>query len=222
MAINYWFEKSANYTKVIDLLGISKAQYLSIINSIKKVFTQEWVEKELTKHDKQSIYSEHLHFELLPGLFKSLPYNPIPVILGRVTGGYGPLVALIHLGQLMRVAENEPNVKADMFKRLKGDPPDHISALFELEVLATFKAEGFSLKKPMESDGVDFTFEKNNKEILIEATHRGASWILDLADKIFMRSFQRAFDGHSTRFVRLSHMVFLKGSMIQRETIQSS
>jgi hypothetical protein len=82
-------------------------------------------------------------------------------------------------------------------------PVDYMSARFELEVLESFKSAGYSLKKAMETDGVDFTFEKNNREILVEATHRGASWILDLVDKIFQKSFTRGFQGHSTRFVRL-------------------
>ncbi|GAG34767.1 unnamed protein product, partial [marine sediment metagenome] len=77
-------------------------------------------------------------------------------------------------------------------------------ALFELEVFEAFKNAGFSLKKAMEADGVDFTFEKNDKVILIEVTHRGASLILNLVDKILRRSFQRGFDGPSHRFISLT------------------
>jgi hypothetical protein len=90
-----------------------------------------------------------------------------------------------------------------LFERLRGGPADYMSARFELEVLASFKSAGYSLKKTMEADGVDFTFEKNSRKVLVEASHRGASWILDLADEIFRKSFQRGFQGHSNRFVRL-------------------
>ena len=50
MVINNWFEKSANYANVIAQLGIPQAQYLSLINSVKKVFPQAWVSEELAKH----------------------------------------------------------------------------------------------------------------------------------------------------------------------------
>jgi len=111
-------------------------------------------------------------------------------------------VPLIRLGQLIQAIEGEAS-KEQLFQRLRGAQDDYMGALFELEVFEAFKNAGFSLKKAMEADGVDFTFQKNSKEILIEATHRGASWILDLVDEIFRRSFQREFGGQSNRSIRL-------------------
>lgn len=190
MEINNWFEQPANYKTVIKTLGISQDQYLSIINSVKNVFPSEWVDEALAKRDKLPL--DIIHPSLLPGLFSSLPYNPVPGILRG-----GPFWELIRLGQLIHVAENEPNVNEQkLFERLRGKPDEYMSALFELEVLETFKAGGFLLKKPMEEDGVDFTFEKNNKEILIEVSHRGASWILDLVYEVDLKAFSR-FSGHS-------------------------
>jgi hypothetical protein len=200
MVIDNWFEKSANYANVIARLGIPQAQYLSLIKSVKKVFPQAWVSEELAKHDK--MYPPVLTHNLLPGLFSRLQYNPIPMTLGVICGGEIALVHLIRLGQLIQTMEGEMGAER-LFERLRGGPVDYMSARFELEVLESFKSAGYSLKKAMETDGVDFTFEKNNREILVEATHRGASWILDLVDKIFSKSFQRGFQGHSTRFVRL-------------------
>ncbi len=196
MATNYWFEKSEEYKTVIEHLGISESNYLSLMDSVKKVFPQSWVSKELKRHDKTC--PPVFNHNLLPGLFTCLQYNPVPMTMG----GELTLVHLIQLGQLIQTMEGEIGAKR-LFKSLRGGPSDYISARFELEVLESFKSAGYSLKKPMEADGVDFTFEKNDKEIFIEATHRGVSWILDLADKIFMVSFQRGFQGHSKRFVRL-------------------
>ena len=200
MVINNWFEKSANYANVIAQLGIPQAQYLSLINSVKKVFPQAWVSEELAKHDK--MYPPVLTYNLLPGLFSRLQYNPIPMTLGGICGGEIALVHLIRLGQLIQTMECEIGAER-LFEMLRGGPIDYMSARFELEVLESFKSAGYSLKKAMEADGVDFTFEKNNREFLVETTHRGASWILDLVDKICSKSFQRGFQGHSNRFVRL-------------------
>jgi hypothetical protein len=200
MVINNWFEKSANYANVIARLGISQAEYLSLIKSVTKVFPQAWVSEELAKHD--TMYPPVFRHDLLPGLFSRLQYNPIPMTLGWLCGGEIALVPLIRLGQLIQTVEGEMGAER-LFKKLRGGPVDYMGARFEIEVLESFKDAGYSLKKAMETDGVDFTFEKNNREILVEATHRGASWILDLADKIFSRSFQRGFQGHSNRSVRL-------------------
>lgn len=200
MIINNWFEKSANYANVIARLGISQAEYLSLIKSVKKVFPQAWVSEELAKHD--TMYPPVFRHDLLPGLYSRLQYNPIPMTLGWLCGGEIALVPLIRIGQLIQTVEGEIGAKR-LFKRLRGGPADYISARFELEVLESFKGAGYSIKKAMETDGVDFTFEKNNREILVEATHRGASWILDLVDKIFQKSFTRGFQGHSNRSVRL-------------------
>ena len=200
MVINNWFEKSANYANVIARLGIPQAQYLSLIKSVKTVFPQAWVSEELAKYDKA--YPPVFRHNLLPGLFSRLQYNPIPMTLGGICGGEIALVPMIRLGQLIQTIEGEMGAKR-LFKRLRGGPVDYMSARFELEVLESFKSAGYSIKKAMEADGVEFTFEKNNKEIFIEATHRGASWILDLVDEIFRRAVQRAFDGDSNRFIRL-------------------
>ncbi len=197
--MNNWFEQSKQYSSVIDRLGISQAQHLSLMKSVKKVFPQEWVAKELEKHDRK--YPPVIG-GLLPGLFSRLQYNPVPILLGTTCGGFGSLVPLIRLGQLIQAIEGKAS-KDQLFQRLRGAPDDFMSALFELEVFSAFKNAGFSLNKPIEADGVDFTFEKNSKVILIEATYRGASLILKLVDDIFKRSFQRGFQGHSTRFVRL-------------------
>lgn len=197
--MNNWFEQSEQYSSVIDRLDISQAQYLSLMESVKKVFPQEWYAKELEKHDRR--YPPVIG-GLLPSLFSRLQYNPVPIFLGITCGGYLPLVLLIRLGQLIQAIEGEAS-KDKLFQRLRGAPDDFMGALFELEVFSAFMNAGFSLKKPMEVDRVDFTFEKNSKVILVEATHRGASLILNLVDEIFRRSFQRGFQGHSTRFVRV-------------------
>ena len=169
------------------------------MESVKKVFPQEWVAKELEKHDRK--YPPVIG-GLLPGLFSRLQYNPVPILLGVTCGGFGSLVPLIRLGQLIQAIEGEAS-KDQLFQRLRGAPDDFMGALFELEVFSAFKNAGFSLKKAMEADGVDFTFEKNRNVTLIEATHRGASLILNLVDEIFRRSFQRGFQRHYTRFVRV-------------------
>ena len=197
--VNNWFEQSEQYSSVIDRLGISQAQYLSLMESVKKVFPQEWYAKELEKHDRR--YPPVIG-GLLPGLFSRLQYNPVPILLGVTCGGFGSLVPLIRLGQLIQAIEGEAS-KEQLFQRLRSAPDDYMGALFELEVFEAFKNAGFSLKKAMEADGVDFTLEKNSKVILIEATHRGASSILNLVDEIFRRSFQRNFSGHSNRIIRL-------------------
>ena len=197
--MNNWFEQSEKYSSVIDRLGISQAKYLSLMESVKKVFPQEWYAKELEKHDRR--YPPVIG-GLLPGLFSRLQYNPVPIFLGVTCGGFGSLVPLIRLGQLIQAIEGEAS-KEQLFQRLRGAIDGFMGALFELEVFEEFKNGGFSLKKAMEADGVDFTFEKNSEVILVEATHRGASSILNLVDEIFRRSFQRGFQGHSTRFVRV-------------------
>ncbi|MBI3056856.1 MAG: hypothetical protein HYY77_22820 [Betaproteobacteria bacterium] len=198
--VSSWFEQLKNYSNIIDRLDISQAHYLSLMESVKKVFPQEWVAKELEKHDRR--YPTVIECSLLPGLFRRLVYNPVAIVLGVTCGGFGSLVPLIRLGQLIQAIEGEAS-KEQLFQRLRGAQDDYMGALFELEVFEAFKNAGFSLKKAMEADGVDFTFQKNSKEILIEATHRGASWILDLVDEIFRRSFQREFGGQSNRSIRL-------------------
>lgn len=192
-----WFQRSENYSNVIDRLGIPEGHYLSLMQSIKKVFPKEWVAEQLQKRDSR--YPAVMN-ALLPTLFGHLHYNPIPLFLGRVTGGDLSFVSLIRLGQLIQTMEGEIGAER-LFARLRGDPADYMSARFELEVLEVFKKAGFWLKKATESDGVDFTFEKDRKEILVEATHRGASWILDLRDEVSSRSFQRGWS--TNRFVRL-------------------
>lgn len=206
MAINNWFEQPENYIDIIKHLGISQARYLSWIASIKKVFPESWIEKKLEEYENEGFFKYVYHIELLPGMFRCLPYNPLPVILGGrgVGGGYWALSNVINLGQLIQAAENETGA-GQKFEKLRGGATEYISTLFELEVLATFKAVGFSLKKPMESGGLDFTFGKDNKDILIEATHRGASWIIDLVEKINHKLFLRGvFRGYSTFFVRVT------------------
>ena len=198
MEINNWFEKSANYTNVIARLWISQAEYLSLIKSVKKVFPQAWVSEELAKYDKASPYA--FTIDLLPGLFTRLQYNPVPLTMGGIYEG--GIVPLIRLGQLIQNMEGEVGAKK-LFEKLRGGPADYMSARFELEVLEKFKSAGYSLKKPIEADGVDFTFEKNDRKFFIEASHRGASDILDLADEIFSKSFNRGFQGHSNRHIRL-------------------
>ena len=197
--MNNWFEQSEKYSSVIDRLGISQAQYLLLMESVKKVFPQEWYAKELEKHDRR--YPSDIG-GLLPNLFSRLQYNPVPIFLGVTCGGYLPLVLLIRLGQLIQAIEGEAS-KDQLFQRLRGAPDDYMGALFELEVFSAFKNAGFSLKKAIEADGVDFTFEKNSEVILVEATHRGASSILNLVDKIFSRSFNRISIKHFNRFVRV-------------------
>ena len=200
MVIDNWFEKSANYTNVIARLGISHAEYLSLINSVKKVFPQACVSEELAKYDKA--YPPVFRHNLLPGLFSRLQYNPIPMTLGGICGGEIALVPLIRLGQLIQSMEGEMGAER-LFEMLRGGPVDYMSARFELEVLEKFKSAEYSLKKPIEADGVDFTFEKNDRKFFIEASHRGASDILDIADEIFSKSFNRGFQGHSNRHIRL-------------------
>lgn len=197
MAVYNWFEQPEKYKKVIDHLGISESSYLSLMDSIKKVFPEKWVSEELSKHDRR--YSPVIKVDLLPGLFSRLQYNPVPITLGVTCGNF---VNLIRLGQLIQAIEGEQGAER-LFEKLRGGPDDYMSARFEIEVLERLKHSGYSLKKPMEEDGVDFTFEKNKREIFVEATHRGASWILDLVDKIFLRSFQRGFQKPSNRVVRL-------------------
>lgn len=197
MAVYNWFEQSEKYKKVIDHLGISESSYLSLMDSIKKVFPEKWVSEELAKHDRR--YSPIIGVDLLPGLFSRLQYNPVPITLGVTCEGF---VHLIRLGRLVQAIEGEQGAER-LFEKLRGGPDDYISARFEIEVLERFKRSGYSLKKPMEEDGVDFTFEKGQREIFVEATHRGASLILDLVDKIFLRSFQRGFQKPSNRSVRL-------------------
>lgn len=198
MEINNWFEKSANYTNVIARLWISQAEYLSLIKSVKKVFPQAWVSEELAKYDKASPYA--FTIDLLPGLFTRLQYNPVPLTMGGIYEG--GIVPLIRLGQLIQNMEGEVGAKK-LFEKLRGGPADYMSARFELEVWEKFKSAGYSLKKPIEADGVDFTFEKNDRKFFIEASHRGASDILDIADEIFSKSFNRGFQGHSNRHIRL-------------------
>lgn len=200
MAVNNWFEQPEKYENVIEHLGISESSYLSLIGSIKKVFPGTWVSEELVKHDKR--YSPVIEADLLPGLFRRLQHNPVPMTLGFICGGDISLVQLIRLGQLIQAMEGEQNAER-LFEKLRGGPDDYMSARFEIEVLERFKRSGYSLKKPMEEDGVDFTFERSQREIFVEATHRGASWILDLVDRIFYRSFQRGFQKPSNRVVRL-------------------
>jgi hypothetical protein len=200
MAINNWFEQPGNYIDIIKHLGISQARYLSWITSIKKVFPESWIEKKVEEYESKRFFKTYgFHIELLPGIFRSLLYNPIPVILGGVGvgGGYWALSNVIHLGQLIQAVKDESGA-GNKFRDLRGGPSKYISTLFELEVLATFKACGFSLKKPMETDGLDFTFEKDNKEIHIEATHRGVSWIIYLWEKISHKLLLRGvFREHS-------------------------
>jgi len=200
MAVSNWFEQPEKYKNVIDRLGISESSYLSFIASIKKVFPEKWVSDELAKYDKR--YGTVIEADLLPGLFRRLQYNPIPMTLGSIRGGDIALVQLIRLGQLIQAMEGEQSAER-LFEKLRGGPDDYMSARFEIEVLERFKHSGYSLKKPMEEDGVDFTFEKKQREIFVEATHRGASWNLDLIDRIFNRSFQRGFQKPSNRLVRL-------------------
>jgi hypothetical protein len=119
MVINNWFEKSENYTNVIARLMISQTQYLSLINSVKKVFPQPWVEEELANHDKT--YPPVLTHNLLPGLFSRLQYNPIPMTLGGICGGKIALVPLIRLGQLIQTMEGEMGAER-LFERLRGGP----------------------------------------------------------------------------------------------------
>lgn len=200
MATNYWFEESEKYKTVVEHLGISVANYLLLIDSIKKVFPKTWVSKELARHDKT--YPPVFTHNLLPVLFTRLQYNPVPMTMGGICGGDLTLPHLIRLGQLIQSMEVEIGAK-QLFERLRGGPADYMSARFELEVLEKFKSAGYSLKKPIEADGVDFTFEKNDRKFFIEASHRGASDILDLADEIFSKSFNRGFQGHSNRHIRL-------------------
>jgi hypothetical protein len=199
--VSNWFEQSINYSDIIDRLGISQEHYLSLMESVKKVFPQEWVAKELEKHDRR--YPPVIEGSLLPGLFRRLEYNPVAIVLGITCGGYGSLVPLIRLGHLIQAIEGEAS-KEQLFQRLRGAPDGYMGALFELEVFEAFKKAGFSLKKAMEADGVDFTFKKNNKEVFVEATHRGASDFLNRVDEIFKRSYQRGFGGPSYRFISLT------------------
>lgn len=200
MSVYNWFEQPEKYKKVIDHLGISESSYLSLMDSIKKVFPEKWVSEELAKHDRR--YGPVIGVDLLPGLFSRLQYNPVPITLGVTCGGDISLVHLIRLGLLIQAIEGEQGAER-LLEKLRGGPGEYISARFEIEVLERFKRSGYSLKKPMEEDGVDFTFEKSQREIFVEATHRGASWILDLVDKIFLRSFQRGFQKPSSQSVRL-------------------
>ncbi len=200
MAVYNWFEQPEKYKKVIVHLGISESSYLSLMDSIKKVFPEKWVSEELAKHDRR--YGPVIGVDLLPGLFSRLQYNPVPITLGVTCGGDISLVHLIRLGLLIQAIEGEQGAER-LLEKLRGGPDEYISARFEIEVLERFKRSGYSLKKPMEEDGVDFTFEKSQREIFVEATHRGASWILYLVDKIFLRSFQRGFQKPSSQSVRL-------------------
>ncbi|MCK4814794.1 hypothetical protein KA005_03415, partial [bacterium] len=197
MAAYNWFEQPEKYKNVIEHLGISESSYLSLMDSIKKVFPEKWISEELSKHDRR--YSPVIKGDLLPGLFRRLQYNPVPITLGVTCGNF---VHLIRLSQLIQAIEGEQGAER-LLGKLRGGPDEYISARFEIEVLERFKRSGYSLKKPMEEDGVDFTFEKGQREIFVEATHRGASWILDLVDKIFLRSFQRGFQKPSNQSVRL-------------------
>lgn len=193
---NNWFEQFDKYSKVIDRLGITQAQYLSLMASVKRVFPQEWVSNELEKHQ-----GKYAIGGLMPSLFSRLQYNPVPVLLGVKCGGFG-LVSLVRLGQLIQAFENEAS-KEQLFKKLRGAPDDYVSALFELEVFEAFKKAGYSLMKPIESDGVDFTFKKNDKVILIEATHRGASEIMDYVNKIVKKLLKKGFHVPSNQFISL-------------------
>lgn len=200
MVVSNWFEQTEKYKNVIDRLGISESSYLSLMDSIKKVFPEKWVSEELSKHDRR--YSAVIEADLIPGLFRRLQYNPIPMNLRFICGGDIALVQLIRLGQLIQAIEGEQGA-VRLLEKLRSDPDEYISARFEIEVFERFKRSGYSLKKPLEKKGIDFTFEKNKREIFVEATHRGASWILDIVDRIVNRSFQRGFQKSSNIFIRL-------------------
>ena len=202
MAVSNWFEQPEKYNNVIEHLGISESSYLSLIDSIKKAFPETWISEELARHDKS--YPPVIGADLLPELSTRLQYNPVAMTLGVICGGDLALVHLIRLGQLIQTAEAEDELGGKrLIKNLRGGPDDYISARFEIEVLERFKRSKYSLKKPMEQDGVDFTFEKSQREVFVEATHRGASGTQDLADKIFNRSFQRGFQKPSNRHIIL-------------------
>lgn len=154
MAVNNWFEQPEKYKKVIDHLGISESSYLSLMDSIKNVFPEQWVSEELSKHDRR--YSPVIKVDLLPGLFSRLQYNPVPITLGVTCGGDISLVHLIRLGQLIQAIEGEQGAER-LLEKLRGGPDEYISARFEIEVLERFKRSGYSLKKPMEEDGDGMT-----------------------------------------------------------------
>ncbi len=190
------FKQSKNNSNIIDRLGISKEHYLSLMESVKDVFPQEWVAKELKKHDRRR-YPPTMHCDLLPRFLHPLQCNPIPMLLGLE----GSCVPLIRLGQLIQAVEGKPPEK--LVQRLRGDPGTYMGALFELEVIEVFKKSGFSLVKPLEADGVDFTFEKNSKNVFVEASHKRASDFFLKVDDIFHRSFIRDFSTNAKRLICL-------------------
>lgn len=175
----YWFEEASTYREMIDRLCIPEEQYLGLANLVSETFPRKWVEAGLRSFEKRPI---KVVGDLWPSFLCGLSCNPIPITMGS-TGGYGPLVGLIRLGQLLSVAKKMPNERRKL-ERLQGDASEYVSAMFELEVLEAFFSAGFSLSDRPEAAGVDFTFEKLNRPLFVEVTHRGPSWIMEVASKI--------------------------------------
>jgi len=203
MERTYWFEEPSRYGKIIDRLGMTQDEYLSLVRLVIKAFPKDWVEKELARWRKTKGWVRHPLFadNIYPVPFYRLPYNPIPILFEVVSGGSWPVVDLIRLGRLLRTYEDVVGDQR-IFKRLRTHD-NYIGALFELEVLATFVEAGFSLKVPPEADGVDFTFEKESRTIFVEAGHCGISWILHLVNEIALRIPSINKSPHPKRSVRV-------------------
>jgi len=181
----YWFQEPSKYGQIISRLDIPENEYLFLINLVTETFPPKWVKANEHKLEKvPGVFV--LQIELWPPLWRPLPYNPVlQLIGGRTVGGFWPFISLIRLGQLLRIANMLPN-KKELLQRLRGDPENYISALFELEVFETFTKAGFSPKDRPEVHGVDYAFQKGDRVAFIEVTHRGCSWIMDLWSKIGM------------------------------------
>ena len=175
-----WFQDPSKYQQAISRLGISEEKYRYIIDLVVRTFPKDWADSKLADIKKKSNF---LHCDLWPSLLCGLRYNPVPMILAGVTGGYMPVIAIIRLGQLLQKAEQLPNKKT-LIKRLMGNPDDYISALFELEAFEFFSNLGFSLACDPEEDGVDYTFQKDGRKIFVEVTHRGPSWVMEVFDRV--------------------------------------
>lgn len=201
MGIEYWFEKPNNYSAIIQRLGITSKDYLSLTITLKRIFPKTWIEEQYGKLPRGRAY-----MYLWPMTTNWLPFNPIPMFFKGVIGGSQPLVNLIRLSQMITAIEPEQGAKG-LLRRLRCGPDEYIGALFELEVFERFKKSGYSLMKPIGANGPDFTFQKADTNIFVEATHRGASWVQDLVDNIANRSFELSVREEarpvSGRFIRV-------------------
>jgi len=196
--MKFWFQDPSKYQQTLNTVGISEEEYLNIVDVISRTFPKDWVDSELDEINKKS---NCVHLELWPSLIFGLRYNPIPVILEKVRGGYIAIINIIRLGRLILEAEKLPN-KNGVIKKLTGKVDDYISALFELETFEFFSKSGFSLRGFPEDDGVDYTFEKNGQKIFVEVTHRGHSWVI----KLFSRVGESVTEGQNKRFSKCIHL----------------